>query len=245
MPTSQLAGHSFYDPAASPSSKKLDGYTWSISYGDRSSASGDVYTDTVRIGSTTVTGQAIELASTISAQFQRDTDNDGLVGLSFDIGNTVRPVKQKTFFTSAKSTLSAPLFTVNLKKGAPGSYDFGYINSTKYNGAITYVNVDTRNGFWEFISNGYAVGSGGFTSASIDAIADTGTSLLYLPPAVVSAYYARVSGASYDSAQGGYTFPCNSTLPSITLGIGRYRAVVPGSYVVYAPVSALSETFTP
>ena len=200
-----------------------------------------MYTDTVKIGTTTVTGQAVELASTISAQFQQDADNDGLVGLSFDVGNTVTPVKQKTFFTNAKPTLAAPLFTVNLKKGAPGSYDFGFIDSTKYTGAITYVNVNTGNGFWEFTSNGYAVGSGAFTSTSIDAIADTGTSLLYLPTAVVSAYYAQVTGASYNTAQGGYTFPCSATLPSITIGIGSYRAVVPGSYIIYAPVSGSSE----
>ena len=193
------------------------------------------------IGATTVTGQAVELASTISTQFQQDTNNDGLVGLSFDIGNTVRPVKQKTFFSNAKPTLAAPLFTVNLKKGTPGSYDFGFIDSTKYTGAITYVNVNTGNGFWEFTSNGYAVGSSAFTSTSIDAIADTGTSLLYLPTTVVSAYYAKVSGASYSSAQGGYIFPCTATLPSITLGIGSYRAVVPGSYIIYAPVSGSSK----
>ena len=241
LPASQRAGHSYYDPSKSVTARNLNGYTWGISYGDGSSASGDVYIETVKIGATTVTNQAVELASTISNQFQQDVDNDGLVGLSFDVGNTVRPARQKTFFSNAKPTLSAPLFTVNLKKGAPGSYDFGFIDSSKYTGAITYVPVNQANGFWEFTSNGYAVGSGAFTSGSIDSIADTGTTLLYLPSTVVSAYYAKVPGASYNSGQGGYTFPCSATLPSITLGIGSYRAVVPGSYIVYAPVSSTSK----
>ena len=200
-----------------------------------------MYTDTVKIGTTTVNNQAVEIASRISAQFQQNAENDGLVGLSFDVDNTVRPVQQKTFFTNAKPTLSAPLFTVNLKKGAPGSYDFGFIDSAKHTGAITYVNVNAASGFWQFTSNGYAVGSGAFTNTSITAIADTGTTLLYLPTAVVSAFYAKVPGASYDSAQGGYTFPCSATLPSITLGIGTHRAVVPGSYITYAPVNTQSE----
>ena len=189
------------------------------------------------MGATTVTSQAVELATSISAQFQQDIDNDGLLGLAFDSLNTVQPVQQKTFFSNAKASLSAPLFTANLKKGAPGTYDFGYIDASKHTGSITYVNVNTANGFWEFTSNGYAVGTGAFTSASIDAIADTGTTLLYLPSSIVSAYYAKVSGSKYDSNQGGYTFPCSATLPSITLGIGSYRAVVPGSYILYAPVS--------
>ena len=237
LPAASQSGHSIYNPTKSTTSRLLSGYTWAISYGDGSGASGNVYTDTVKVGATTVTSQAVELATSISAQFQQDIDNDGLLGLAFDTLNTVQPVKQKTFFSNAKASLSAPLFTVNLKKGAPGTYDFGYIDAAKHTGTITYVNVNTANGFWEFTSNGYAVGTGAFTSTSIDAIADTGTTLLYLPTTVVYAYYAKVNGASYDSSQGGYTFPCSATLPSITLGIGSYRAVVPGSYILYAPVS--------
>jgi len=237
LPTSERSSHSYYTPSQSSTSKLLSGYTWSISYGDGSTASGNVYTDTVQVSATTATSQAVELAETISAQFQQDVNNDGLLGLAFDSLNTVKPNPQKTFFSNVKASLDAPLFTVNLKKGAPGTYDFGYIDATKHTGIITYVPVNTAKGFWEFTSNGYAVGSGAFESSSIDAIADTGTTLLYLPTNIVSAYYAKVSGARYDSTQGGYTFPCSGTLPSITLGIGSYKAVVPGSYIVYAPTA--------
>ena len=71
---------------------------------------------------------------------------------------------------------------------------------------------------------------------------DTGTTLIYLPTNIVSAYYAQVSGAAYSSTYGGYTFRCSSTLPNLTLGIGNYRAVVPGSYINYAPVTTGSST---
>ncbi|KAL9611422.1 MAG: hypothetical protein Q9167_003928 [Letrouitia subvulpina] len=241
LPASESNGHSVYNPSRSPTAKIKSGYTWSIQYGDGSGASGNVYTDTVTVGTTTVTNQAVELAQQISAQFQQDIDNDGLLGLAFDSINTVRPVKQKTFFSNAKPTLSAPLFTANLKKGLPGSYTFGYIDPAQHSGSITYVPVNSANGFWEFTCNGYAVGTGAFVSASIDSIADTGTTLLYLPQSVVTAYYSKVPGARYDSSQGGYTFACTSILPSITLGIGSYRAVVPGPYINYAPVSSTSK----
>ena len=155
------------------------------------------------------------------------------------------PVKQQTFFDNAKSSLSAPLFTVDLKKAAPGSYSFGFIDNSKYTGQITYVPVNARNGFWEFTSNGYAVNGGAFASTSIDAIADTGTTLLYLPDAVVSAYYARVPSASYSSTQGGYIFPCGTSLPSITLGISNYKAVIPGSFIEYAPLANNSPSKLP
>ena len=235
LPASAQSGHSVYNTA----SGKIDsGETWSISYGDGSSASGNIYFDTVVVGGTTVTSQAVEAAETISAQFQSDTDNDGLLGLAFDSINTASPNKVATFFQNAIPGLAAPVFTANLKKGEPGNYNFGYVDSAEYTGDITYVPVNTANGFWEFAGNGYAVGSGAFVSSSIDAIADTGTTLLYLPAAAASAYYARVPGDFNSPAVGGYVFPCSATLPSITLGIGSYRAVVPGSYINYAPASS-------
>lgn len=83
----------------------------------------------------------------------------------------VKPTKQKTFFSNAKASLSAPLFTANLKKGKPGSYTFGYIDAAQHTGSVTYVPVNSAQGFWEFTSNGYAIGSGAFNSLSIDSIA--------------------------------------------------------------------------
>lgn len=46
LPAASQSGHSVYNPATSTTKKLLSGYTWSISYGDGSGASGNVYTDT-------------------------------------------------------------------------------------------------------------------------------------------------------------------------------------------------------
>ena len=147
------------------------------------------------------------------------------------------------FYTNAVAQgLIAPVFTADLNKGAPGRYNFGYIDASEYEGSITYASVKTANGFWEVASNGYAVGAAAFVALAIDAVVDTGTTLLLLPQSVCTAYYKQVAGAAYDSAEGGYTFPCSTTLPSLTLGVGTYRAVVPGSYFNYAPVDTGSST---
>ena len=53
---------------------------------------------------------------------------------------------------------------------------------------------------------------------------------------IVSAYYAQVSDASYDSSQGGYTFSCRTALPSFTLGIGSDKFVIPEAYMNYTPI---------
>ncbi|KAL8652426.1 MAG: hypothetical protein Q9210_002693 [Variospora velana] len=238
LPESVSSGHTLYNPSLSSTSELRSGYRWSISYGNGSGASGSVYEDNVRVGSTTITAQTVEVAQQISSKFRPDIDNDGILGLGFDNINTVTPTKQVTFLSNAKATLTAPLFTANLKKGRPGTYTFGYIDAGQHTDSITYVPVDCVNGYWQFTSNGYAIGNGKFVPTAIDSIADTSTPFLLLPTPIVVAYYNRIRGAVYNYAYGGFTYPCHAPLPDFTLGIGIYKAVVPGSYMYYAHVSS-------
>ncbi|KAJ5894283.1 hypothetical protein N7495_005974 [Penicillium taxi] len=238
LPKNEQTGHSIYTPGSSAT--QLSNYTWSISYGDGSSASGNVYSDTVTVGGVTTTGQAVEAAKKISTQFTQDQHNDGLLGLAFSTINTVQPLTQTTFFDTVKSQLDSPLFTVSLKHNAPGTYDFGYIDSSKYTGSLTYTDVDSAEGYWGFTADGYKVGT--TTGGSIQGIADTGTTLLLLPDDVVSAYYENVNGSKGDSNAGGYTFPCSTKLPDFTVVIGSYDAVVPGAHINYSTVTDGSST---
>lgn len=172
----------------------------------------------------------------VSDEFVTDSDNDGILGLAFDSINTVRPTAAKTFFFNAINSLESPVFTANLEFHAAGTYDFGFIDTTKFTGAITYAAVNTENGFWEITGSGYAIGSAAFKTSSIDAIVDTGTTLLYVPVAASNAYWATVSGAQNSEEEGGWIFPCSATLPSFTFGIGSARFVIPGDFMNYAPV---------
>ena len=88
LPAQDQSGHSIYNPSKSSTSKLLSGQTWSITYGDGSSASGNVYDDTVVVGGSTVTSQAVEAAETLSSEFLSDVDSDGLLGLAFNSINT-------------------------------------------------------------------------------------------------------------------------------------------------------------
>ena len=242
LPASERSGHAYYTSSSSSTSKLDSGETWDISYGDGSGAEGNIYFDKVTIGGITVTSQAVEAAESVSSEFVSDTSNDGLVGFAFDSINTASPNHVQTWFGNAEAQLASPVFTANLKKGKAGNYNFGYIDSSEYTGIITYAAINNANGFWEFTASGYAVGSGAFSSQSIDVIADTGTTLIYLPAAIVKAYYAKVSGSSNSASAGGYIFPCSATLPSLTIGIGSYKAVVPGTFLNYAPNTGSSKS---
>jgi hypothetical protein len=184
-----------------------------------------------------VTGQAVEKAKKVSSAFISDS-SDGLVGLAFSSINTVSPTQQSTFFDNAQSSLSSPLFAAYLPYNANGAYDFGYLDTSKYSGTIRYASVDDSNGFWEFPSTSYKVGSTTHSMSGFTGIADTGTTLILMGDSAVTAYYAQVSGASYDSSQGGYTFPCSATLPTFSFRIGStYYATIPASLMNFGVAS--------
>jgi aspergillopepsin I len=228
-----------YDPKGS-GGKKLEGHSWQIRYGDMSGASGQVYLDKVTIGDLTVPEQAVEAATTVSRTFSRDNANDGLIGLAFSKLNTVKPKSQMTWFDNIKPKLAAPVFTAALKRRQVGTYDFGYIDRSKYQGEIVWTNVKGAKGFWDFAPSAFIVGNAGGEArpATINAIADTGTSLWYLPKAVADAYWAQVPGASYNNLQAGFTFPCNSKLPDMTMVIQDKKVTVPGINMNYQQISS-------
>jgi len=197
-----------------------------------------VGTDTVDIGGATVTGQAIELATAVADQFVQDTPSDGLVGLAFSKLNTVKPTQQKTFFDNIMPDLALPVFTADLRHGTAGSYDFGIIDSSKFSGPLSYVQIDNSQGFWQFPSTRYTLSGQEQQNPNANpAIADTGTSLMLVDDAVATAYWSQVQGAQNNQNAGGYIFPCDTTLPDFGVGIGdTYTAVIPGALINFAPV---------
>jgi len=240
LSTASQTGHTNFNPQKSTSFKLMQGASFTISYGDGSGAAGNVGTDTVNIGGATVTAQAIELATAVSTSFVQDTSSNGLVGLAFSKLNTVKPTTQKTFFDNAIPSLAMPVFTADLRKASVGAYTFGAIDSTKFNGSLSWAAVNTTNGFWQFSSSKFQVGTGAAMAVSGgQAIADTGTTLMLANAAIVNAYYSQVTGAVNNATVGGVTFPCNAVLPDLMVDVGgNYMAKVRGDDINFATVDA-------
>ncbi|KHN95535.1 aspartyl protease [Metarhizium album ARSEF 1941] len=249
---SEVNGQTLYQPGGSSSAEKQEGETWAIHYVDDSTSGGIVYTDVVTIGGVSVDGQAVESAQNVSQSFSSDAQNSGVLGLAYDQGNTVRPDKQKTWFSNVLPSLAQPLFTVRLRhqareyrplcatwqtradQPAAGSYNFGYIDESQYTGNISYTDASTDDlGHRLFSSTGYAVGNGSFDATAFKGTADTGTSLLVLPLPAAGTYWAAVPGAQRTSLpnNAGYVwlFPCDAALPDFVFGVGPSgRITVPG-----------------
>ncbi|PYH45740.1 pepsin-like aspartic protease [Aspergillus saccharolyticus JOP 1030-1] len=235
--------HNVFDPSKSSTFKELDGYSWQISYGDGSSASGSVGTDNVDIGGITVKNQAVELAEKMSTEFAQGA-GDGLLGLAFGSINTVQPKAVKTPVENmiAQDDIpdSSALFTANLGswKDADDAdkgesfYTFGFIDDATVQSSgqeISYTPIDNSQGFWMFNSTSATVNGKTITRSGNTAIADTGTTLALVDDDTCKAIYDAIPGAYYDSETQGYIYPSDTTeenLPVVSFAVGDKQFVV-------------------
>jgi aspergillopepsin I len=229
-----------YNPFASGGSLMQDHF-WRIVYGDRSSASGLVYQDKVTIGGLTVANQAVQTAANISTLFMHDGSKDGLLGLGFSRGNTVQPARQPTWFENIRPRLDKPLFTSTLKRHGPGTYDFGYIDESKYTGPLFWTNLAGKApAHWDFFPGAVLAGNSLFINQRFLAIVDTGTSLWYMPDEIVDDYWKSIKGATFKDNR--WVFPCKSNLTDIIVLIGDGTVTVPGINMNYSKVRGLGST---
>lgn len=122
-----------------------------------------------------------------------------------------------------------------LVQNGVGTIDFGFINATKYSGNIAFVPIEVipyalGSGEWSFFATGYAVGTHTFNATSIPIMMDMGMNIALLLESMATNYYRQVHGA-YQQADGSWAFPCASTLPNLTMGIGSSRGVIPDKFM--------------
>ena len=228
-------GHTVYDHSKSSTFKASKGSSWKISYGDSSSASGTVGTDNISIGGLVIKNQAIELAKTLSTQFEQGV-GDGLLGLAWGSINTVSP---KPVDTPVENMISQEdiakdqeLFTCHLgtTKATDDAdrkesfYTFGYIDKPSLGGQEPYyVAIDNSQGFWQFPSTTVSIAGSQSTRPDNTAIADTGTTLALIDDAICEKIYDAIPGGKYDSTQQGYVFPTSTAtekLPVVSFAVG-------------------------
>ncbi|KAJ7796578.1 acid protease [Mycena olivaceomarginata] len=216
-------GHNIYNPSKSKTAS-LQSKSKCISYGDGSSASGNVYLDSDRDHcGVAVPKQAVELAQKMSAQFSSGEGSDGLLGLAWPAINTVspKPVKTPVQNMIEQGLISQPLFTVKLDRGDnAGFYSFGEIDETVTSNPITYTSVDNSEGFWMVPSTSYTLNGKTIEREDNTAILDTGTTLALIDDDAVSKIYGAIKGAKFDRNQGGWMYPATSEVPALAFAIG-------------------------
>lgn len=255
------SGGAVFDSSKSSTFKNMSGSTWQIQYGDGSSASGTVGTDTVTLGNIVIQNQAVELADTISSQLQGEAGSDGLLGLAFGTINTVKPKPVQTplenMITEKDIPTDEELFTCCLGTSATSTssddassyYTFGGLDQQEIQAAgqdIAYTPVDNSQGFWMFDSPSVTINGTQTTLSGNTAIADTGTTLLLVSDAVVEDIYKAIPGSTYSQADQGYVFPENTSadsLPTIEFAVGNTSITINKDYLAFASSSQSGMVF--
>ncbi|KAI1804199.1 acid protease [Daldinia bambusicola] len=220
--------HTCYRPEKSKTAKKLDGYTFNVTYADGTVGSGIVYTDNVTIGGLTVKEQPFGLQNWLN---EIDVvDCDGIVGLAFGSGNSIKPKQQKTWFENIKPSLDAPVFTADLQRSGKSWYNFGYIDKSLYTGKLLYADVDSSQGHWMITATGYSIGEDKFNSTKWKAVVDTGSSLLLLQRHLYQAWIDKVPGNKSDYL-GITLIECDAKIPPFVIGMGDSNLTILPKYL--------------
>ncbi|QRW23991.1 aspartyl protease [Rhizoctonia solani] len=156
--TSGCSPHKKYTASSSSTSKSQSG-SFSIQYGDGSTASGPIYSDTVTVGGLSVTSQYFSPVTSESSSFASDPE-DGIMG-----------------------EISSPVFSFRLATTGSELY-LGGTNAAKYSGSITYVPLTSKT-YWLTTGSSSIGSTVGYSGAMI---IDSGTTIIVgrhlLPPTV-------------------------------------------------------------
>ncbi|CAO3570747.1 unnamed protein product [Mortierella alpina] len=194
--TPDCTSHSQFNTAKS-STFQMDGREWAIGYQDKSGAEGILGSDIVHVGGVSVR-QTIGLA-TAEHGFD-ESPEDGLFGLGFTSNESVKGVKTFLDNAIAAGALSKPVVSVFLPSyrrngGVGGEYLFGGIDSTKFTGDLTYVNVSEQK-YWQIPMDDITFNGKSLGQAS-QGIVDTGTSLIYISTAAAAVVHKNIRGSKF------------------------------------------------
>jgi phytepsin len=219
--------HAKYDSTQS-TTYKANGTSFSIQYGT-GAASGFISQDDLGIGNTIVQNQQFaEITDEpgitfLAAQF------DGILGLAFQ-SISVDSVTPVWYNLVAQNLVSSPVFGFWLNRdpnagpGMGGELILGGTDPNHYTGSFTYVPV-TEQTYWEFSMDALAV-AGITYCTNCKVIADSGTSLLAGPTAIVSQIQAQIG------ATGVFTGECDQIIATEGDAIIAYlQSGVPPSQV--------------
>ncbi|KDQ20078.1 hypothetical protein BOTBODRAFT_101585 [Botryobasidium botryosum FD-172 SS1] len=208
--------HTHYNPRLVSTSKYL-GKTFQLVYGDGSTTSGELYSDTVTVAGLTATDQTLGAATSYSTSFETGPA-DGLMGLAFPSLSTY---PASPFFNTlvSQKKVSAGVFSFFLAESGSELY-LGGSNQARYKGPISW-NTVTERGYWEIPLDSIQV-DGETVVSGLQSIIDSGTTLIVGDDANVAAFYQAIPGSQDLSSivgPGFYGFPCSSALSvSFTFG---------------------------
>jgi cathepsin D len=202
---------------------------WDVAYGT-GSVSGTIATDSAAFAGFNIPLQ-FGVADTVSDDFA-DYPIDGILGLGQPKSSSENvPTLMETLVT--KGLIKANIFGIHISRtndGANGGViTFGDVDTTHFDGALTYTDVTSSQQLWEIPVDDAGLGTASSKPVSKTAIIDTGTSMMLLPPNDAKALHALFP--SMQQSGENFQIPCDSTVSLyITFG-GTPFEISPADYL--------------
>lgn len=185
---------------------------------------------------------AIQSAQIIAPRFETETELSGIIGLAKSLPNNIVPPTE-SFLDKLRPLLDEPVFSVDLRRNATGSFDFGHVNQSLFEDTMTWLPTNDDSPHWDVTFNltAWTGPRRVWWAHSFEATIDTGTTLLFMPGDIVSMYWFDVPGMRVDPRlSNAFTFPCSfgDSLPDLLFKLPGTEHIlkVPGSYLNYGPV---------
>jgi phytepsin len=172
-----------------------NGTTFSIQYGS-GEMSGFLSQDTVTVGGLAVKGQVFAEATKEPGIAFMFSKFDGILGLAYST-ISVDGVTPVFYNLVAQNLVASPVFAFWLNRDQTqetgGELTFGGVDPKHYSGDFTFLPV-TRKGYWQFDLADVKIAGQSFGAcpSGCQAIADSGTSLIAGPSAIVKALNAKI-----------------------------------------------------
>ncbi|KAH9915938.1 protease [Epithele typhae] len=195
-----------YHPEQSSTSQRQGDKFAGIRYQDGSTASGPIFTDTVTVAGISVKNQGFAAVESMSGELAH-RPIDGVLGLGYP---ALAKMGQTPFINTGRAQGSIPHAEFGLRiTDTTSELEIGLQTGEHCTDAPEVHPVTGDSGYWQ-ISNGM-LGRGLHAYAhDFSAIIDSGTTLIYGPPADVAKFYKSVEGAElWDESNGLYSFPCD------------------------------------
>lgn len=230
-----------YTSSDSSTYKLVSANGFNVTYADGSAATGDYVSDTLAISGTTLQNFEFGVATVSNSP-------EGILGVGYTSnegasqpgGATIYPNLPQALADAGAINSNAYSLYLDDLDASTGMLLFGGVDRSKFSGELTTFPIIPTYGYYsEFLIGLTGIGQNGnagslLSNQAIAVLLDSGTSLMYLPDAVVNSLYSAY-GTTYNANAGAAIVPCSLasqsgsvdfTFSSLTISVPLSELVV-------------------
>ncbi|XP_017046723.1 lysosomal aspartic protease [Drosophila ficusphila] len=219
--------HNRYHPGKSSTYVK-NGTAFAIDY-ESGSVEGVLAMDNMKVAGLTVTNQTFAMTTKEPGSVFVKSKFDGILGLGYQ-SISVDNVKTLVQNMCSEDVITTCVFAICMRGGGSssrgGALIFGSTDTSAYTGSHSYTYTPvTKQGYWQFKLQGIYVG-GTKVGGPIQAIVDSGTSLITAPPRIYKKIN-QILGCT-ETSSGECWMECSKAVPYYEFEVAGVKLRLPG-----------------